>query len=87
MVNNGGGKAVYVYPSIRWPTGPGTSQTTANTLTFGTTVNCVAFAKEGSIYALGFTTFLAIYQNSTNNLLYNISGTGSILTTVFSYDS
>lgn len=87
VVNSGGGKSVYVYPSIRWPTTPGTTQTTANTLTYSTNLNSVAFAKEGSVYALGFTSFIVIYENNTNNMLYNISGTGSIISTVFSYDS
>jgi hypothetical protein len=61
VANSGGSKCLYIYPSARWPTGAGTTQTLNLTLTFTNTVNIVAFAKEGSIYAVGLTSYLAIY--------------------------
>lgn len=60
VANSGGGKCLYIYPSTRWPA-TGTTQTLNLTLPFSNTVNSVAFAKEGSIYAVGFSSYLAIY--------------------------
>jgi WD40 repeat protein len=51
------------------------------------TVTTVAYSKEGSIYAVGGSSNLLIFENRTQQLLFNWTSSSSITTGVFSYDS
>jgi WD40 repeat protein len=82
---NGAGNKYNLYPSAKWPAG-GTTQTLIKGVSVTNSANSVAFAKEGSIYAIGTSNNLLIYENSTNNNLFNWT-TGSVVSGVFSYDS
>lgn len=82
---NGGGNRYFLYPSARW--GGGTSQTVIKNTPVSNSANTAAFSKEGSIYAIGTDSNLFIYENSTNNLLFNWTNVGTLTAGVFSYDS
>lgn len=83
---NGGGNKYLLYPSTRWPT-TGTAQTVIKTTPVSNSASVADFAKDGSIYAIGTSNNLFIYENSTNNLLFNVTGAGTLTAGVFSYDS
>ena len=82
---NGGGNKYLVYPSTRWLAG--TAQSVIKSTSVSNSASIANFAKDGSIYAIGTSNNLFIYENSTNTMLFNITGAGSLTAGVFSYDS
>ena len=84
---NGPFNRYFVYPSNRWLTGTTTAQTIITTFPTVSYPLTATFAKDGTIYAIATNANVFIFENNTHNLLFNLTGTGTTMAAVFSYDS
>lgn len=58
---NGGGNKILIYPSAKCGACGGTTQSAPVVKASGSSANCVAFSKDGSVYAVGTNSYIMIF--------------------------